>query len=130
LLTNSLKFTPEGGVVTLALSFVERCVEICVLDTGVVIAESDLERALQPFGQVDSSLSRRHDGTGLGLPISKALAELHGADFELVSEVGKGTAVTIRFPAERSVERLNEGTNGPWHRTLTYPPSRPPRLQQ
>jgi len=113
LLTNSLKFTPEGGVVTLALSFVERCVEICVLDTGVGIAESDLERALQPFGQVDSSLSRRHEGTGLGLPISKALAELHGADFELVSEVGKGTAVTIRFPAERSVERLNEGTNGP-----------------
>jgi len=113
LLSNAIKFTPEGGSVTLALSLFEGSVEFCVLDTGLGIAESDLDRVMQPFGQVERSLSRRHEGTGLGLPISKALAKLHGASFALVSEVGKGTAVTIRFPVERSVERLNEGTNRP-----------------
>jgi len=111
LLSNAIKFTPEGGSVTAASSLVEGAIELCVVDTGIGIAESDLECALQPFGQVDSSMSRRHEGTGLGLPISRALAELHGASFELVSEVGKGTAITIRFPVERSVERLSEGTN-------------------
>jgi signal transduction histidine kinase len=58
--------------------------------------------ALQKFGQVDSSLQRQYEGTGLGLPMVKALVELHGATFELESELGAGTVVTARFPAERA----------------------------
>ena len=60
---------------------------------------------MAPFGQVDSALSRKYEGTGLGLPLTRALAELHGATLELTSELGAGTTATVRFPAERIVSR-------------------------
>jgi signal transduction histidine kinase len=74
---------------------------VSVDDTGIGIAPENIPRALAPFSQVDSSLSRRHAGTGLGLPLVKSLIELHGGTLELESEEGKGTLATIVFPADR-----------------------------
>ena len=108
LLSNAIKFTPEGGRVTLAASArKDGGVRVAVIDTGIGMAESDIPTALKPFGQVDSKLSRRFEGTGLGLPISRHLAELHEAKLSVESELGKGTTVTLDFPASRSVRLEN-----------------------
>ncbi|MFQ6018696.1 MAG: ATP-binding protein, partial [Kiloniellaceae bacterium] len=74
-----------------------------IADTGIGIALEDMPRALAPFQQVDSDLDRKYEGTGLGLPLTKALVELHSGSLDLQSEVGAGTTVTVRFPAERIV---------------------------
>jgi len=73
------------------------------LETGIGlgIAPGDIPRALERFGQVDTRLARKYEGTGLGLPLSKRLAELHGGTLELESELGHGTTVTVKFPAHR-----------------------------
>jgi signal transduction histidine kinase len=76
---------------------------ITVADTGIGIAPEDLQRVLEPFVQVDSSLSRLHQGSGLGLPLVKAIMGLHGGTLDLKSEVGVGTTVTVVFPRERMV---------------------------
>jgi signal transduction histidine kinase len=102
LLSNSVKFTPEGGRISVAASSDHlRGLTLTVADTGIGIAAEDISKALAPFGQVDSSLSRKHNGTGLGLPLSKALAEAHGGTLVLASQIGKGTEVTVTFPASR-----------------------------
>ncbi len=77
-----------------------------IVDTGIGIAPKDIPMALAQFGQVDSDLNRKHDGTGLGLPLTKALVELHGGSLDLQSEVGTGTTVTLRFPAWRIVSEI------------------------
>ena len=76
---------------------------IVVADSGIGIAEADLATALEPFGQIDSGLARKHEGAGLGLPLSRALAELHDARLEIRSEVDVGTAVSVIFPKSRAV---------------------------
>ena len=102
LLSNAVKFTPENGRVSIAAELRgDGTLAMSVLDTGIGIAPENIPRALAPFSQVDSSLSRRYEGTGLGLPLVKSLIELHGGRLELASEVGKGTAATIVFPARR-----------------------------
>ncbi|MGE5537290.1 MAG: PAS-domain containing protein [Gemmatimonas sp.] len=102
LLTNSIKFTPPGGTLTVsARTDPTGAVVLVVRDTGIGIAPEDMPKAMAPFGQVDSSLSRRHNGTGLGLPLTRALVEAHGGTFSITSEVGTGTSVTIAFPPER-----------------------------
>jgi signal transduction histidine kinase len=102
LLSNSLKFTPEGGEVHLTADEVTDSLIIEVADTGIGIAEEDIPVALSRFGQVDSSLARRFEGTGLGLPISKRLMELHGGSLELRSKgSGRGTTVRLAFPSQR-----------------------------
>ena len=104
LLSNAVKFTPAGGKVALDVKLREDGgIDLIVHDTGIGIAKQDLERALQPFGQIDSHLSRKYEGTGLGLPLSCNLAELHGATLSIESEPDKGTVVTVRFPPRRSV---------------------------
>ena len=65
------------------------------------MALDDIPKALAPFSQIDSALNRKYEGTGLGLPLTKSLIELHGGSLDLQSEVGVGTTVTVRFPAER-----------------------------
>ena len=70
-------------------------------DTGIGIAFEDIPKALAPFQQIDSGLNRKHEGTGLGLPLTKSLVEMHGGYLDLQSKVGVGTTVTVRFPAER-----------------------------
>ena len=77
---------------------------IQVADTGIGIAPEDISKALAQFGQVDSDLNRKYEGTGLGLPLTKALVELHGGYLDLQSQVGVGTTVTVRFPAARIVQ--------------------------
>lgn len=80
-----------------------------VTDTGLGISEDNIPKAMAPFRQVESDLSRRNEGTGLGLPLSKSLTELHGGTLDLQSEVGVGTTVTVRFPASRVVLKTSRG---------------------
>ncbi len=102
LLSNAVKFTPEGGrVVTTAKLEDSGDLIVSVRDTGIGIARKNIDAAFTPFGQVESSLSRKHEGTGLGLPLAKCLTELHGGTIVLESEVGVGTTVTMRLPAAR-----------------------------
>jgi signal transduction histidine kinase len=104
LLSNSIKFTAEGGKVTLKIwSRAESGYVFQVIDTGIGIALEDIPRALTPFQQIDSDLNRKHAGTGLGLSLTKGLVEMHGGYLDMQSEVGVGTTVTVRFPAERIV---------------------------
>ncbi len=106
LLSNAVKFTPPGGEILIRVHVDgHRGVVIEVRDSGIGIAPENIARALSPFGQVDSRLSRRYEGTGLGLPLARALAELHGGSLELESAPGKGTSVRIILPADRLVER-------------------------
>lgn len=102
LMTNAIKFTEKGGKVTLRLWFrADSGYVFQVIDTGIGIAPDDIPKALSQFGQVDSDLNRKYEGTGLGLPLTKAFVELHGGSFDLQSEVGVGTIVTVRLPAAR-----------------------------
>ena len=102
LLSNAVKFTPEGGRVSVRTELrADGAMVVLVEDTGIGIAPENIPRALAPFSQVDSSLSRRYEGTGLGLPLVKSLIELHGGRLELTSEIGRGTVVAVVFPARR-----------------------------
>ncbi len=102
LLSNAIKFTPPNGRVTVRVAEQrDGSVTLSVSDSGIGISATDIERVLQPFGQVESSLARKHAGTGLGLPLAKAFMDLHGGYFELLSEVGKGTTAGMHFPSER-----------------------------
>jgi signal transduction histidine kinase len=104
LLSNAIKFTPGGGKVTLKIwSRAESGYVFQVIDSGIGIAFEDIPKALAPFQQIDSGLNRKHEGTGLGLPLTKSLVEMHGGYLDLQSKVGVGTTVTVRFPAERIV---------------------------
>jgi PAS domain S-box-containing protein len=106
LLSNAVKFTHAGGAIELSAGInPEQGLDIVVADTGVGMSETDIEVAVLPFGQVDSSLGRKHHGTGLGLPLCKSLLELHGAKLIIESEPGIGTTITARFPPARVVAR-------------------------
>jgi len=98
LLSNAVKFTPPGGAVTFSGIARDGGVSFSVADTGIGIAAEDLARVFEPFVQADSTLSRVHSGTGLGLPLVKAITELHGGRVALDSEPGKGTIVSLHFP--------------------------------
>lgn len=102
LLSNAVKFTPTGGRVDVAVRWpAEGGLEISVRDTGVGMRPEDIRIALEPFRQLDDSMSRRHQGTGLGLPLAKMLAELHGGGLSVASEPGRGTTVTVTLPAPK-----------------------------
>ena len=104
ILTNAIKFTHAGGTVWLSTWCREESGYVFqITDTGIGIAPEDIPKALSQFGQVDSDLNRQYEGTGLGLPLTKALVEMHGGSLDLQSEVGVGTTVTFRFPAKRIV---------------------------
>lgn len=107
LVTNALKFTRSGGRVTIRTGLTEdRELYFTVEDTGIGIPKDRIKVAMEPFGQVfQPILARGTQGTGLGLPLARAMAELHGGALEIESEPGKGTAVTVRFPAFRSIAR-------------------------
>ncbi|MEK7246788.1 MAG: ATP-binding protein, partial [Pseudomonadota bacterium] len=104
LLTNAIKFNAPGGSVTLAAGLAaDGGLFFRVADTGVGMDEAEVAVAMTKFGQVDSSLARQHEGTGLGLPLAHSLAELHGGTFTIASAKEKGTTVTVTFPRERTV---------------------------
>jgi PAS domain S-box-containing protein len=103
LLSNALKFTPAGGAIEIAARGTpDGGLTFTVKDTGIGIARADFEKIFQPFGQVESSLTRKFEGTGLGLPLTKGLVELHRGSIELESEVARGTTVRITLPKNRN----------------------------
>lgn len=99
LLSNAIKFTPQSGTITIYGAIEGGQMVLSVTDTGIGIAEEDIPTALAVFGQVHRSQS--HEGTGLGLPLCKMFAELHGGKLQLTSAVGEGTTVKVTFPASR-----------------------------
>ena len=104
LLSNALKFTPAGGHA--ALKF--ECggdggISLIVKDTGVGMSPADIPRALEPFTQLDNRFARRYEGTGLGLPLTRSLVELHGGTLRLESALGEGTTVIVTFPPSRTI---------------------------
>lgn len=111
LMSNGIKFTPAGGTVTVKARFdADEGYMFQVADTGIGIAREDIPKAMAPFSQIDSNINRKYEGTGLGLPLVKALTELHDGSLVLQSELGVGTTVTVRFPAERAVSMAATGT--------------------
>jgi PAS domain S-box-containing protein len=104
LLSNAVKFTPEGGIVKIFASIEEvGALLLKVGDNGIGMSPAEIEKALKPFGQIDSSLSRQHEGTGLGLPLSRGIVELHGGILSVASSPGQGTTVSIRLPITRVI---------------------------
>ncbi|HVZ02867.1 MAG TPA: ATP-binding protein [Dongiaceae bacterium] len=107
LVNNAVKFTEPGGRVVVSVrpsttaTGVEDGIDIVVRDTGIGMDPTEIEVALLPFGQVDQGLARRHEGTGLGLPLTRRMVELHQGRLLLTSARGKGTTVTLHFPKNR-----------------------------
>jgi two-component system cell cycle sensor histidine kinase PleC len=105
-LSNAVKFTPSGGNVRIEAEIApDDVIIIRVIDDGVGMSPQEIEIAKRPFGQVETSLNRTHEGTGLGLPISCALARLHGGELQIESEKGKGTQISIILPLPRGTAR-------------------------
>lgn len=105
LMSNALKFTPAGGEVKVTARLADGGLAMAVSDSGIGIAPEDIPKVMERFGMVDSTMSRKHTGTGLGLPLSKQLAELHGGSLMLESTVDVGTTVTVTLPRERLVSQ-------------------------
>ncbi len=118
LLSNAVKFTPEGGRITVEAGIDGDALRLAVRDTGIGIAADDIPKIMEPFRQVDGSLARTYEGTGLGLPLVKSLVELHGGTLTLESEVGVGTVATARFPASRIVGDEVKERPRPYHRPV------------
>ncbi len=98
LMSNAIKFTPEGGAVQLLAEMDQASVHIYVKDTGIGIEESAISKLGKPFQQVENQLTKCHSGTGLGLAISRSLVDLHGGHLSIESEVGVGTTVLVTLP--------------------------------
>ncbi len=109
LLSNAVKFTPDDGTVTLYCKPQKDHIEIGVTDTGCGIPKRKLERVLRPFEQVAGAHTRGHEGSGLGLSITKSLIELHGGELKLKSVFGQGTTAFITIPYEIPKHLLNQG---------------------
>lgn len=104
LLSNAVKFTSEGGEVNVTLDDIDDgglC--LSVIDTGIGMNQEDIAKALTQFGQVESDLRRKYEGTGLGLPLARGLVELHDGTLEMISQKGEGTTVKVLFPKARIV---------------------------
>jgi len=101
LLSNAIKFAPKGEVTVAVREDASGTLALAVRDTGIGMSAAEIEIALSPFGQIAHVHTRRHDGSGLGLPLVKSMAALHGATLEIGSQPGSGTTVTVVFPAKR-----------------------------
>jgi signal transduction histidine kinase len=122
LLSNAIKFTPAGGRATVHAELAPGgSIVLRVSDNGIGIAKDDIDKALAEFTQADGRLSRKYEGTGLGLPLCERLAKLHGGFLRLESKPGAGTTVTVEFPAERSIAQ----PAGP-RQSQTAPSAAPP----
>ncbi len=100
LLSNAAKFTDTGGTITVSAAATDGAAVIRVTDNGIGMSSEEIPIALSAFGQIDNRLARRYEGTGLGLPLSKAIVELHGGGITIDSALGKGTSVTVTLPRE------------------------------
>jgi len=101
LVNNAVKFTPSGGMVDVSARLEPEGFILAVRDSGIGIAQTDLDRVLEPFVQAETTLSRRQEGTGLGLALVKSMIEIHGGQLRLQSRLGNGTSAELVFPAER-----------------------------
>jgi CheY-like chemotaxis protein len=134
LLSNAVKFTPNGGSIQISAkkigrnkvpnAWFEEYLEIKVSDTGIGISVENQARLFKPFTQIDSTLARRHQGTGLGLAMVRRLAELHGGSVTLYSEMNKGSTFTVYLPWRTTAPRSNEGSDI----TIIVPPVDDPVL--
>lgn len=105
LLSNAVKFTPGDGRITIAARWNQATgMAITVQDTGIGIAEENLDAILEPFRQIEDPLSREHEGAGLGLPLARALIELHGGEIRIASQPSAGTTVTLVLPPKLVVD--------------------------
>lgn len=101
LVTNAIKFTPQGGKTTTTVTRPEGgATLVTVADTGIGMSPDDVIKALGPFGRVEGPMARRFHGTGLGLPLTKSLIEMHGGTLTIDSVPNQGTTVTLRFPPD------------------------------
>jgi CheY-like chemotaxis protein len=113
LVSNAIKFTPEGGAVTIKATRVFDRLEIVVSDNGIGIGEQDIKRVFTEFQQVDSGVNRKQQGTGLGLALTRSFAILHGGNVRVESELGKGSRFIIDLPVEaRSPHRPPRASDG------------------
>ncbi len=121
LLSNALKFSDKGDQVCISVASVHASAKqdavatellaIKVSDTGIGIDKKDLPKLAQPFVQAESSLQRRYEGAGIGLSITRGLAELQNGTFHIKSDLGKGTTVTITLPVDMEKDTAQEATN-------------------
>jgi len=110
LLDNALKFTKNGGSVVFSAGVDDQMqAYFMITDTGIGIAAENLDKVVKPFAQVARVVTRPHEGSGLGLPLSKSLVELHGGTLQIESELGSGTTVTLQFPASRTLANDQSG---------------------
>jgi len=98
ILSNAVKFTPEGGSITVSTTLELERVRLSIKDTGIGMTPQDVTRALKPFEQIDTRLERRYEGTGLGLYLAKMFAEHGGGSLDVISAQNKGTEILITFP--------------------------------
>jgi PAS domain S-box-containing protein len=109
LMSNAFKFTPEGGKIEVSASINDAGEpEFSVRDTGIGIAEADIPHVMAPFGRLEQTVINNDRVTGLGLPLSKSLIEMHGGTFRISSELGVGTEVTFTLPAHRAIYRQSQ----------------------
>lgn len=102
LLSNAVKFTPKGGTVSLLVNYESGAIELVVKDTGLGMDEEGLASAMEPFGRTNSHIAGLTEGTGLGLPLTNELIKAHDGEMKIVSELGVGTQVTVRFGKNRT----------------------------
>ena len=112
LLSNAIKFTNENGTIRLSAECGDGKVVVAVSDTGVGIAESDLEIIFDEFRQLSGSVDRVTEGTGLGLSLTRRFVEMHGGEIRVTSEVGKGSVFTFWLPDEPIDSAWNQGSPG------------------
>jgi len=98
LLSNAVKFTPEGGRIDVRAALVDGSVEISVTDTGIGIAADEQEAVFEEFRQVGTDYAKKHEGTGLGLTLSRKFVELHGGHIAVKSRLGEGATFTFTLP--------------------------------
>jgi signal transduction histidine kinase len=103
LMSNGIRFSPQGGEVRVSAFRRDDGLYLSVADKGIGIAANDIPKALERFGQLDTDPNRQHEGAGLGLPIAQHLMELHGGTLRISSEPNEGTTVTVTFPTRRIV---------------------------
>ena len=100
LLSNAVKFTPEGGRITVGARQLDSMVEVSVTDTGIGIAPADCEAVFEEFRQVGTDYTKKSEGTGLGLALTRKFVELHGGTIKVTSVLGKGSTFSFTLPLE------------------------------